>query len=109
MTHVAISRLAASALCGLMLAGCFGNSNPLIGKWSLSPGGGDGCPDTIEFTSTTMTTTTGPVAAPFDVTYKTDGGSTTVTSSTGPSMTFTGGGNAISMTAPEACNYGKAS
>jgi hypothetical protein len=109
MTNVAMSRLAVSALCSLMLAGCFGSSNPLIGKWSLTPGGGDGCPDTLEFTGTSMTTTTGPVNASFDVTYKADGGTTTVTSSTGPSMSFTGGGNAITMTAPESCQYGKAS
>ena len=104
MTNVRISRLGLLVFSGLALTSCFGG-NPILGKWSLAPSSADGCPDTMEFTASTMTATAAGIAASHDVTYKNDGSNVTISSTDGFNTTMSVNGNTLSETQPVQCTY----
>ena len=93
---------------GLNLTSCFGNSNAAIGKWSLAPQGGDGCPDSMEFTATSMTASTAGIAASHDISYTSNGANVTVSSPDGFTTTLTASGNNLSVLQPIQCTYTRA-
>jgi hypothetical protein len=105
MTNVIISRLALLAFSGLALTSCFGGGNAILGKWSLAPSSPDGCPDSMEFTASTMTATAAGIAASHDVTYKTDGSNVTISSTDGFNTTMSVNGNTLSVSQPVQCSY----
>lgn len=104
MTNVLTSRLALLGFSTLAVTSCFGG-NPILGKWSLAPSSPDGCPDTMEFTASTMTATAAGIAASHDVTYKNDGSNVTISSTDGFNTTMSVNGNTLSVTQPVACTY----
>jgi hypothetical protein len=106
MTNVLISRLALLAFSGLALTSCGGN--PILGKWTLGPSNPDGCPDSMEFTATTMSATAAGIAVSHDVTYKTDGGNVTISSPDGFNTSMSVSGNTLSVTQPVQCTYQRA-
>jgi len=111
MTNLCNSRfplLVLVLVAGLSLTGCFGNSNAAIGKWSLAPQGGDGCPDSMEFTATSMTASTAGIAAAHDVSYTTNGSNINVSSPDGFATTLTVSGNNLSVLQPIQCTYARA-
>ena len=108
MTNLRSSRFALLVLlliAGLNLTGCFGNSNAAIGKWSLAPQGGDGCPDSMEFTATSLTASTAGITASHDVSYTQNGSNITVSSPDGFTTTLTVSGNNMSVLQPIQCTY----
>jgi hypothetical protein len=110
MTNLRNSRLALLVLglvAGLNLTGCFGSSNAAIGKWSLAPQGGDGCPDSMEFTATSVTASTAGITASHDVSYTTDGSNTKVSSPDGFTTTLTVSGNNLNVLEPIQCTYAR--
>ena len=108
MTNVFISRCALALVSTLALTSCFGGSNPLVGKWSLAPQNPDGCPDSMQFTATTMSASTAGIAASHDVTYKSDGGNVAVSSTDGFNTTVTVNGNSMNVLQPVQCSYTRA-
>jgi hypothetical protein len=108
MNNVLASRvaiLALVALSSLTVAGCFGNSNPVIGKWTVDPQSTGGCPDSLEFTATTMSVSAAGIAASHDVTYAVNGADVVVSSPDGFSATAAVNGNNLTFQQQEQCSY----
>ena len=110
MTNLCNSRfplLVLVLVAGLSLTGCFGNSNAAIGKWSLAPQGGDGCPDSMEFTATTVTASAAGITASHNVSYTSSGSNINVSSPDGFTTTLTVSGNSLSVLQPVQCTYAR--
>ena len=108
MTNLRSSRFALLVLlliAGLNLTGCFGNSNPVIGKWTVDPQSTGGCPDSLEFTATTMSVSAAGIAASHDVTYAVNGANVVVSSPDGFSATAAVNGNNLTFQQQEQCSY----
>jgi hypothetical protein len=108
MTDVRNFRFAHCALAvitSLSLVGCFGSSTAYIGTWSLAPQGGDGCPETMQFTSTTMSATAAGITSSHDVTFASNGGNVTASSTDGFTTTMSVNGNNLSVLQPVQCTY----